>query len=79
MQAVADGAEDVVRADGGLAARRVVVERDEDACPAEIGGAGERFGLPAGQGGAAGSQADVVAWIGQGDGDRVEGSFHDDG
>lgn len=73
MEAVADGAEDVVGADGGFAARGVVVERDEDSCPAEVGGVGERFGLAGGQGGAAGGQADVAAGVGQGDGDRVEG------
>ena len=46
---------------------------------AKVGGAAERGGLAAGQGGAAGSQSCVMARICQSDGDRVEGSFHDDG
>ena len=46
---------------------------------AKVGGAAERGGLAAGQRGAAGSQSGVMAWVGQGDGDRIEGSFHDDG
>lgn len=79
MEAVADGAEDLVRAGGGFPSRRVVVERDQHVRPAEIGSLAERCGLPAGQGGAAGSQADVAARVGQDDGDRVEWSFHDDG
>ena len=78
MQPTADRAEDVVGADGGLAAGLVVVERDEDAGAAEVGGLREDSGLPAGQGGAAGRQAGVAAGICQGDGDGVEGAFHDD-
>ena len=69
----------LVGADGGLAARRVVVEGDEDPGVAKIGGAAERGGLAAGQGGAARSQSGVMSRVGQGDGDRVEGSFRDDG
>ena len=46
---------------------------------AKVGGAAERGGLAAGQRGAAGSQSGVMAWVGQGDGDRIEGPFHDDG
>ena len=65
-------------ADSGLAAGRVVVERDEDPGAAEVGGLREDSGLRAGQGGAARCQADVVAGICHGDGDRVEGAFHDD-
>jgi hypothetical protein len=79
LQAVAEGPEDVVGADGSLAACRVVVEGDEDPGLAKIGGAAERCGLAAGQGGAAGGQAGVVVRVGQDDGDRVEGSFCDDG
>ena len=78
MQADADGPEDVVGTDGGLAAGRVVIEGDKDTCLVKIGGAAERGGLSAGQGGAAGSQSGVLVWIGHGHGDRVEGPFHDD-
>jgi hypothetical protein len=44
LQAVAEGTEDVVGADGGLTAGGVVVERDEEAGLAKIGGAAERAG-----------------------------------
>jgi hypothetical protein len=78
LQPAADRAEDAVGADGGLAAGLVVVERDEDAGAAEVGGLREDSGLPAGQRGAAGRQSGVAAGICHGDGDGVEGSFHDD-
>jgi len=61
VQAVAEGPKDVIGTDGGLTARRVVVEGDQDAGPAKIGGATERDSLAAGQGGAAGSQSGVMA------------------
>jgi hypothetical protein len=78
LEATADGPEDVVGTDGGLAACRVVIEGDKDACLVKIGGAAECGGLSAGQGRAAGSQSGVLVWIGQGHGDRVEWPFHDD-
>ena len=66
-------------ADGGLVAGRVVVECDDDAGAAEVGGLREDSSLLAGQGGAARCQRDMMAGVGHGDGDRVEGAFHDDG
>lgn len=49
LQAVTGKAREVVRTDGGLAARVVAVERDEDADRAEIAITAERLDLRAGQ------------------------------
>ncbi len=72
-------AEDAVGADGGLAPGGVGVEGDEDAGARKVGGLADQFGLPAGQGGAAGGEPGVPAGVGEGDRDGVERAFHDDG
>ena len=46
LEPAAERAEDVVGADAGFAARRVIIERDDDACLAGAGRPGERGGLP---------------------------------
>ena len=60
-------------ADSGLAAGLVVVEGDEDAGLVKVSGTAEGFGLPGGQGGAAGSQAGVAAWACQGETSMPQG------
>ena len=77
LQSAADRAEDVKARTAALRPA-VVVERDEDSGAAEVGGPRENGGLLAGQGGAAGCHAGVVAGVCHGDGDGVEGAFHDD-
>ena len=79
MQFAGERAQDAVGAGGGFASGQVVVEGDEDSGTGQVGGRGERGGLPAGEGGAAGRQPCVPARVGDGDGDGVERAFGDDG
>ena len=79
LEFAGERAEDAVGADGGLASCRVGIERDDDPGAGQVGGLAEQSGLLAGQGCAAGCQPGVPTRVGDGDGDGVERSFHDDG